>query len=107
MGDNNRMIYLTSTNQQAIIDAQAKITANCNFPKNGTVKWANVQKAVNQDLWFIEKPMGYRDIAANAMMTGVNMTGIIEMEKDAAWFPPDPETVYASQFTIKPAGVTL
>ena len=96
------MIYLTSTNQQAIISAQARISANCNFPKDGTVRWAVVQKAVDQDLWFMEKPMGYKDIIANTMLDGVDMTDIIEQAKNTAWFPPEVNTEGGSTLKLTP-----
>ncbi len=88
------MIYLTSANQANIIAAQAQISLNCGFPNNlGTEQWANVQKAINQDMWFIIKPPieGYNlgEFTQIQMMSNVDLTNIIEQEYDATWFPSE------------------
>lgn len=87
------MIYLTSSDQNVIIAAQAQISLNCDFPNAaGTLQWAVPQKAVNQELWFIKKPptKGYNldEFSQEQMMVNVDITNIIEAEYDPNWFPP-------------------
>lgn len=84
------MIYLTSTNETSIINAEQKITENCGFPFEDTDKWADVTKAYNQNLWFIKKPTGYNystlSLSESEMMDGVDLTNITEEELDLNWF---------------------
>lgn len=82
------MIYLTSTNKQAIIDAEAKISRNCGFPNDsGTLCWDVPTKAINQTLWFIERPNSYNNLTAEVMLNGVDMGEIEEAEFNSSWFP--------------------
>ena len=82
------MTYLTSDNENAVINAQRKITIACGFPnKAGTLRWAIVQKAEGQKLWFIQKPNGYNEFTADHMMKDVDMRIITEQEYNPAWFP--------------------
>lgn len=89
-------IYFTSSNENAIIAAEAKISANCQFPNEyGTLRWSIVQKAINEDLWFFSKPhsdyTSYQyNFTIDEMLDGVDMTDITEQEKNQDWFPPDP-----------------
>ncbi len=91
------MTYLTSSNEAAIIAAEARISINCGLPNgHGTLSWDLVCKAYNQDLWFITKPpaegWGNAEQFAQAqMMDGVDMTDIAELEYDATWFEPSGE----------------
>lgn len=81
------MTYLTSKNEKAVIEAEAMISSNCGFPNEyGTIKWADIQKAINEDLWFIEKPKGYNKFTPKQMMDSVDLSGIIESERDDNWF---------------------
>jgi len=87
------MIYLTSTNELAIIAAEARISLNCGLVNAyGTTSWDGPpKKAVNEDLWFISKPpvSGWGNVeqfTQAQMMSGVNMTGIIEQERNSDWF---------------------
>lgn len=80
------MIYITSTNRSYIVSAEAKISSNCGFPSNGTICWDVPTKAVNDNLWFIQKPTGYNNFTSEQMMSGVNLTGILEKEYNPDWF---------------------
>ena len=87
------MIYLTSTNESAIIAAEAMISANCGLPNSlGTMSWDSPpRKAVNQNLWFICKPpvngWGNAEQFTQAqMMSGVDMADIIEQQYNPEWF---------------------
>lgn len=86
MGDSMR--YLTSSNQAAIIAAQAKISLNCNFPNTkGTIRWAVPQQSVDGSIWFILEPEGYGGFTKGQMMQDVNLSLITSQERNDAWFP--------------------
>ena len=87
------MTYLTSNNESAIVAAEAKISLNCGLVNAyGTTSWDNPpRKAVNENLWFITKPPvnGWGNVeqfTQAQMMSGVNMTDIIEQERNDNWF---------------------
>lgn len=89
-------LFLTSTNEAAIIAAEAQISANCGFPNGrGTERWAVPQKAINEDLWFIIKPSvnGYSDtveaFTQEQTLAGVDLSGVTEQEVNPDWFPID------------------
>src|ERR1051326_1633248 len=88
------MLYLTSTIESAIISAQNQICSNCNLPNNdGTSGWDVPTKAINEDLWFIAKPPseGWGNderFTQEQMMSGIDLTNIVERERDPLWFPP-------------------
>ncbi len=90
------LLDFTSTNQNALIAAEAKIADNADIPNGiGTTRWADVQKAIDSNLWFIPKPSlegwGNTVIFTQAqMLSGVDMTDIVEQELNVAWFPPAP-----------------
>ena len=82
------MIFYTSNNEAALIAAEAQICLNCGFPNgNGTDRWAIVTKAVNEDLWFFEKPTGYNQFTQTQMIDGIDLTDITEQERNQDWFP--------------------
>lgn len=87
------MRYLTSNNEAAIIAIEHQISINCRLPNGcGTENWATVTKAINDDLWFIEKPSsdGWGNLihyTQEGMMENVDLTDITELERDEAWFP--------------------
>lgn len=88
------IMYLTSTNETAIINAAIKIAENCHLPNDeGTQVWENPTKAFDQDLWFIAKPPeeGWGNIerfTQAEMMADVDLTDIIEKPRNNNWFPP-------------------
>lgn len=88
-------LFLTSNNEAAIIAANQKILENCE--SYGMMQWDIVAKAVNQDLWFIHKPSingrQYleRSYTQEQMMSGIDMTDIVEEEYNPNWFPPEEE----------------
>lgn len=92
------MIYYTCTTAQPLINLQAKISQNCGFPKDGTQKWDAVTKAVNQELYFIQKPVTYNKLTQTAMLVGIDLTGITEQEKNKYWFPPEVDTEKVTTF---------
>ncbi|HEX2684819.1 MAG TPA: hypothetical protein VHL77_12830 [Ferruginibacter sp.] len=58
------MLFLTHANRQNVVDAEAKISANCHFPNGrGTNKWANVFYNEPLEVYYILKPPveGWRD----------------------------------------------
>lgn len=89
-------MYLTSTNENAIVSANEKISSNCGLPNEyGTVSWDIVKKSVSSNLWFILMPPP--DLWGNEvfftqeqMMNGVDMTDIIQLPRNPNWFPPPP-----------------
>jgi len=86
------MIYLTSTIQSLIVAAEAKISTNCGFPNDkGTQRWAIPQQSVDLSIWFIPKPPveGYSlgEFSQAQMMQNVSLSGIVEQEYNANWFP--------------------
>ncbi len=96
------MIYLTSTSEAAIIAADLKISQNCDLANEyGTVSWSKrpPEKAVNSDLWFFPKPPaegwgnGNTFYTQAQMMEGVDLTDIVEMERDEDWFPEPVEII--------------
>lgn len=96
MGNSSSMTYLTSTNEAAINAAQNQISINCQLPNShGTQHWDIATKAYGQDLWFIAKPpeQGWGNpgehFTQEDMMSGVDMTNIIEQNFDSSWFPPE------------------
>tara|TARA_R110000868_G_scaffold114595_1_gene306893 strand:- start:282 stop:587 length:306 start_codon:yes stop_codon:yes gene_type:complete len=101
------MIYYTCATAQPLIDLQAKISQNCGFPKDGTQKWDNVQKAVNQEMYFIQKPVSYNKLQQATMLSGIDLTGITEQERNKYWFPPevDTEKVTTQTFTLFKANI--
>jgi len=74
------MIYLTGTLQE-VIAAEARISLNCGFPSNGTVRWA-IPRRTNQGIWLIEKPVTYNQFTQEQMMQGVAAS---EIECDPIW----------------------
>lgn len=88
------IMYLTSTNESAITAAAQKISQNCQLPNDsGTTSWQDPEKAFTMDLWFIRKPpaegWGNTEIfTQEQMLDGVDLTDIVEMERNENWFPP-------------------
>jgi hypothetical protein len=83
MGD--LMLFLTHATEQNVIDAEAKISANCHFPNGrGTNKWANVFYNDSSEVYYILKPPveGWHDdvesFTQEQMMDGV--TGVEEKD---------------------------
>lgn len=84
------MIYLTSTIEQSLIDAEAKISENCGFPFEDVERWAIIEKAYNQDFWFMRKPIGYShdtlELTESQMMADVDLTNITEKPWSVDWY---------------------
>lgn len=91
------MIYLTSTTALSITSAQAQISINCGLPNiYGTEEWAIPTQSVDNTIWFIPKPTikgwgNMEQFTQAQMMSGVDLTNIIEQEYNVAWFPPSEE----------------
>lgn len=91
------MIFLTSTNYNALVTAEEKISSNCGFPNEaGTLKWADISQAYEQEMWYFPKPPengfenpGCIPLSQDQMMQDVDMTDIIEQEFDPSWRNPD------------------
>ena len=81
--------YYGSTNEANARAAEAQIANNCGWP-NGTKCWATVQKAVNEDFWFFQKPNGSHGFTQERMINGV--TDVDTYPRDEAWFP-EPEEI--------------
>lgn len=91
-------LYLTSNIQATVIAVRNAIDQNCGLPNQyGTTTWAEVQKAVDQELYFISKPPadGWGNTAQHftqaQMLNGIDLIGIVEMERQDSWFPAPPE----------------
>lgn len=82
--------YLVSTNEQAIIAAEAQIAANGELYISNGENWYNVLKAYNLDLWIIQKPLaiGFNQFTQEQMMAGVDMSEIDTMPFNPAWYTP-------------------
>lgn len=93
MGYNNIMIYLTSTTEVPITNANIQISSNCGLPNSsGTETWATPTQSVDNTIWFILKPPieGWGNtvqFTQAEMMAGVDETNITEQEYNSAWFP--------------------
>jgi len=86
------MKYLTSSNQEAIVAAESKISLNCSFPNSkGTLRWAIPEQSVDGSIWFIPEPTnGYNGFTKEQAMEGVDLSLITILDRDDAWFP-EPE----------------
>lgn len=84
------MIFLTHATEQNVIDAEAKISANCHFPNQripeykSTQRWAEVFYNESLEVFYIVKPPsdgwsdGVETFTQSEMMEGV--TGVEEKE---------------------------
>jgi len=82
------MKYLTSALQTAIVAAESQISLNCGFPdEKGTLRWDIPQQSVDGTIWFITEPEGYNSFTKEDMMQGVDLSQIISLERNEAWFP--------------------
>jgi hypothetical protein len=101
------MRVLYSTNRQAIVDAEAKISSNmglpchCNPPRARcyyTVETKYNPVGLEQDIYFILYPSDTQfydydtktieAYSVSDMMNGVDLTDISDGETDSTWFPP-------------------
>lgn len=81
-------LFLVSTNEQDVINANNQIGSNCGLPTQYTSQWDRVLKAYDQDFWFIIKPpvQGWNEFSQAQMMQGV--TNVTEEESQPDWWPP-------------------
>jgi hypothetical protein len=81
------MLYLTSSTHSVISAAESRISINCGFPnEEGTLRWAIPEQSVDGLIWFIPEPNGYGECTKEQMMEGVDLEGIILLERNPAWF---------------------
>lgn len=86
-------IFFTSSDQQKIEALEKKISDNCGIPNTvGTLRWAKIEKAFDQDLWFIPKPdaagwtsANFESFSQEEMLAGVDLAGITEQEFNPNW----------------------
>ncbi len=92
-------LHYIFTNEQTANEKQDHVsTLNLGLPKDGTIKWAIVQKAVNENLWFFKKPLpeGYINSAGEHFTQAQMIAGLEdcqEMERQDFWFPEPTELV--------------
>lgn len=82
--------YLTFTSEADAISAEAKISSSLGLPNaTGTYRWAEIEKAINEDLWFFPGPPaeGWGNTIARftklQMMNGIK--GFVEMPLNTDW----------------------
>jgi len=88
------MTILTFTSEKKANDALTEINNTYKVPiskGNGykMTKWADVQKAVDDDIWFFEKPERTVDkiTKSKAMENVIDHTEV--SKTDPSWFPPE------------------
>jgi hypothetical protein len=86
MGDND-MMYYTGTEAECIA-LDAAISANCNWPSNGTTHWATPKETTVAGVYAIPVPEGYG--TGEGSISKATMTnGISDTEQTGIEFPTE------------------